>query len=42
MHESDEGESGAGNTSPGHVTVICKGFWGWGVVEGAEVNMMLL
>jgi hypothetical protein len=26
MVERDEGESGAGNTSPGHVTVICKEF----------------
>jgi len=42
MHESEEGESGAGNTSLGHVTVICKGFWGVEVVGGAEVNMMLL
>jgi len=42
MHESDEGEPGAGNTSPGHVTVICKGFLGAEVVGGAEVNMMLL
>ena len=37
MDERDEGESGTGNTSPGHVTVICKEFLG-----GGEVNMMSL